>query len=255
MILVVLLVATILGAADRPPAVATAHALDELANCRAQQRPECPTATPTLTATPTPTFTPTVAPTVTPTPTDTPEPVATLESEPCWLIDQEWGDPDNNYIVFDELGMPVPCPTDEAIEEPTPEPTFTPTPRPSPTQTVVVVMVYAPPPTAQVVYVQVTPTPVSTPVPQPTLTPTATRTSSPTATPTRTPRPTFTPTLRTTSTPTVVPTPVSVAQVRQEPEPEVPFTVDPESQRVPVPMLILGVWVGLRPTGAREWSA
>lgn len=52
-------------AESRTPAEATAHALDELANCVAQHRPECPTATPTLTATPT--WTP--SPTSTSTPT------------------------------------------------------------------------------------------------------------------------------------------------------------------------------------------
>src|SRR5438552_13678348 len=43
-------------ASTRTPAEATAHALNEFANCRAQQRPECPTET--ATPTPTPTWTP-----------------------------------------------------------------------------------------------------------------------------------------------------------------------------------------------------
>jgi hypothetical protein len=40
--------------AEGPGASATAHARDELANCLAQHRPECPTPTPVLTATPRP---------------------------------------------------------------------------------------------------------------------------------------------------------------------------------------------------------
>jgi hypothetical protein len=57
----------------RTPAEATAHALDELANCRAQRRPECPTGTPTST----PTTTPTITPTATAQPLDTATPAPT----------------------------------------------------------------------------------------------------------------------------------------------------------------------------------
>jgi hypothetical protein len=68
-------------AENRTPPEATQHALDELANCRAQRRPECPTetATPTLlpsaTPTPIPTATPTDVPTNSPEPTVTPLPI------------------------------------------------------------------------------------------------------------------------------------------------------------------------------------
>jgi hypothetical protein len=66
-------------AAAAPPGAsmtATAHALDELANCRAQRRPECPTETVTPTFTARPTLTPIPAPTATtaPAPTSTPVP-------------------------------------------------------------------------------------------------------------------------------------------------------------------------------------
>ncbi len=79
----VLAVLLISMALDTTPALAqtrtapqaTQHALDELANCRAQRRPECPqdTATPTLA----PTSTPVPSPTWTPEPTDTPVPAPT----------------------------------------------------------------------------------------------------------------------------------------------------------------------------------
>ncbi|MBV9132277.1 MAG: hypothetical protein JO318_06245, partial [Chloroflexi bacterium] len=89
-------------AQSRTAPEATQHALDELANCRAQRRPECPTEppTPSLTATSTlsPTGTSTPEPTEDPTVTPTPTPI------PCWLTDEDLGDPDNGYIVFDDYG-------------------------------------------------------------------------------------------------------------------------------------------------------
>jgi hypothetical protein len=59
------------------PPEATQHALDELANCRAQRRPECPTSTATLTPTVVSTATLTPTPTGTPRPADTPSPTVT----------------------------------------------------------------------------------------------------------------------------------------------------------------------------------
>lgn len=71
-------------AESRTPAEATAHALDELANCRAQRRPECPTPAPTSTATPTYTVTPThtAEPVDPPTPAPTSVPSLPIPSQP-----------------------------------------------------------------------------------------------------------------------------------------------------------------------------
>src|SRR5262245_5241942 len=91
-------------AQNRTPAEATQHALDELSNCRAQQRPECSTETPTPVQTrmPAATGTPVI---VTPTPTAEPAtvvPSATPESAIwCWQRDPQVGDPNNDWIVFD----------------------------------------------------------------------------------------------------------------------------------------------------------
>ena len=95
------------AAQSRPPAVATQHALDEFANCRAQQRPECPaeTATPTLLPTPPPTPTPSPAPapprTETPQPTATPEPglpVSKLGQAVAAYVQPEPRDPTGNWL-------------------------------------------------------------------------------------------------------------------------------------------------------------
>src|SRR5262249_13065391 len=67
------------AAQSRPPAAATQHALDELANCRAQQRLECPTETPTPTPSPSAPATATASPTLAAVPTKTPEPSPTPE--------------------------------------------------------------------------------------------------------------------------------------------------------------------------------
>ena len=79
--LALVLTAPIAAAETRTPAQATAHALDELANCRAQNRPDaaqiCPTETPTPTLSPTATLTPIPAATPTDMPTDAPEPTVT----------------------------------------------------------------------------------------------------------------------------------------------------------------------------------
>jgi hypothetical protein len=188
---------------------ATQHALDELANCRAQRRPECATETPS------PTLVPTASPSATWTPApavavvEVPDaPTSTPTPDPCWLTDPDIGDPDNGYVVFDNSGAPVPCPTDGPTETPTPQPTDAPTS----TSTPVVIVQQAPAPPApapqvaiqqqtvvvvQTVVVLVTPTrPLAAPTQtlRPSLTPTRTSTPSPTETVARTP----------TGTPTVV---------------------------------------------------
>jgi len=133
-----LLLARPVWAETRTPPQATQHALDELANCIAQRRPECPTSTPTPSATPSSMPSPTSTSTALPAATDTFTP--TVTPEPCWFIDQDLGDPDNAFIVFDEAGAPIPCPTDTAVTDavktpPTdtaiPTPSSTPTPRPA----------------------------------------------------------------------------------------------------------------------------
>jgi hypothetical protein len=83
MMLVSLVIAMPAWAQPRTGPAATQHALDELANCRAQAqltgrpRPECATDTPTPTVPPTVTLTPIPASTPTDLPTDSPEPTAT----------------------------------------------------------------------------------------------------------------------------------------------------------------------------------
>jgi hypothetical protein len=190
-------------AATRSPAEATAHALDELANLCAQRRPECP---PMATWTPSPTSTNTPLPTDTPTPTPTASPTATAAQ--CWFTDQELGDPDNDHIVFDDFGAPIPCPTDD----PTPSTADTPTPTPMPAS-----------PTSPAV---VAPAPAASPPPEappaPTYTPASTYTPLPTYTPfptwTPAPRPSASPTRGATSTPPPAPSPtVPVAAAASTP--------------------------------------
>lgn len=174
-----------------PSAFATQHAIEEMVNACAQRKPEC---RPTSTPSPTPTLT--AVPTSTPgsTETPTPEPTATPSPELCWLRDQDLGDPDNGYVVFDELGEPVPCPPDQPLpaEEPTPEPepraVAAETPaavRPVPGPVSVAsqpVAAVAPRPTY-------TPYPTYTPFPTPTPPPTSTANSTASPTATRTPTP------------------------------------------------------------------
>ena len=186
----------------RPAPQATQHALDELANCRAQNRADaaliCPTDTPTATLTVTPTSSPTA--TSSPTPTDEPSPTATPDT-PCWLTDPDLGDPDSGYVVFDDRGAPVPCPT----PGPRDEPTMTMTPTSEPTSTLTASS-RPPAPVApqakvrtvlQTVVVIVTAVPFDTPTPVPMASPVATRTSTRSPTPTRT----------TTASPTATATP------------------------------------------------
>lgn len=198
-------------AASRTPAEATAHALDELANCVAQGPRSggdyCPTATPTPTVMPSPTSTSTPRPET----HDTTSWVLTVTviptPEPCWLQDEDLGDPANGWIVFDDQGAPVPCPTDTPAEETPIEPTDTPTATP-PAPQAQPLRIGAPAvgaPMQQVVVIQtviVTAEPVATATPRPTPSPTSSPT--PTATLTRTP----------TATATATPTVVSVAGVK-----------------------------------------
>lgn len=210
-------------AQQQPRAAATEHALDELANCRAQGPRTgggfCPTDTPTPTATPMPpSSTATPWPTWTPQPTDVP--TSTPTPAPCWLVDQDLGDPDAGYIVFDDQGDPVPCPTDTPdqvdatlpdsgrVATPTSTPAPTATPRPVPqaaaaaapdVQILVTVQPIQPTPTS----LDNAPTQRSTPMtiatslvrmaPTSTSAPTATRTPTPSRTPTPAPTPTPTP--------------------------------------------------------------
>lgn len=190
-------------------AAATQHAFEEQVNACAQRKPECP---PTLT--PTPTLMPSPTSTSTPQPTDTPTPeptaVTTATPEPCWLTDEDLGDPDNNWIVFGQDGAPVPCPSadvdDDAMQyavAPTSSPTVTSPP------TVIPPLPIAPgaqPAPRQVIVIQ---TVVVTVVPTDTVQPTAaaTRISSPT------PRATNTATRAPTAALTATPTVVSIAGV------------------------------------------
>jgi hypothetical protein len=132
---------------------------------------------------------------------------------------------------------------------------------PAATQTPVIVLVQQPAPAPRTVYVQQT-APVAAPAPPaptalPTITPTrtppatSTRTSTPTSTSTPVPTPAATATAIATATATPVPVDDEPAP---PPEPRVPFEADPLSRQVPVPMLVLGAWFGLRPTGADRWS-
>lgn len=151
-----------------PAAYATVHALEEQANACAQHKPECWTPTPTATATPTTTSTP--RPTDIPTPESTRvSNLPTPEVEPCWLTDQDLGDPDNGWIVFDGDGRPIPCPSDvDQVDELTPEPTAT--PRPTATLRPAAAPV-APQIVVQTVVVVVTATPVDAASPRPTARP------------------------------------------------------------------------------------
>jgi hypothetical protein len=224
-VLVGLVAATPVSAQSRPAPAPTQHALDELANCRAQQRPECPTDVPTPTLTLTPTWTPSPTATSTPTlePTDEPTLTPTSTPGPCWLTDEVWGDQDNGNIVFvpyvDENGQPVldqdgnqqwvpveipcdstPSPTPEPTDTPSPTSTATPqvrrvvqaaTPRPSQPQ---VIYRDAPTPEPQIVTVVSTvlvyaPSASATPRPTATLVPSPTRTATPSVAPTATPAP------------------------------------------------------------------
>lgn len=168
------------------------------------------TPTPTMTPSPTFTVTPTSTPTLVPTATPTPEPAAV--EEPCWLTDEDLGDPDNNYIVFDEDGAPVHCPLDQPppVDEPTPEPeprAVVATPRPAP----------APAPVASQPAAAVVPTPIPTYTPYPTYTavptytPVATLTATATATRTVTPTPRVTVSSTATGTPTATVVPLGAA--------------------------------------------
>jgi hypothetical protein len=104
------------SAAAAPPAAsatATAHALDEQANCRAQHRPECPTetetatarptATPTLTATPTAADTPAPAPTDLPSPGDPPLPLPDAGQAVAAYVRPTPRDPSGTWL---ELAVP-----------------------------------------------------------------------------------------------------------------------------------------------------
>jgi len=179
-------------AQSAPAARATQHAIDELANCHAQHRLECPTDVPTSTSTPIPTATPIVTPTLAPTAYEISAELPTATPTPCWLTDVTWGDPDNGYAVFvpnddDTAYVPIVIPCD-STPTPTPEPIDTspldtpapiPTRRPLPPLAPVRQVAPAAPATPRVVYIQM-------PADTLTLTPTPTATSTLTATPTRT---------------------------------------------------------------------
>jgi len=202
------LVALLLSFGDgRTPAEATAHALDELANCVAQHRPECPTATPTPpTATPTPVNTPSPSPTVTLETTSTPTVMPTPEPELCWLTD------DQGDVVFAADRAPVSC-ADPALETDSNPPTPTEAPTPTSAPAAAPVRAVAPVSTPRVevqtviqtVVVEVTVAPIDTPLPTLTRTPSP-ATASSTATSSSTPTPTST------STPTPTPTATATAQ-------------------------------------------
>lgn len=201
-----------------PAAFATQHAIEEGVNACAQRKPECrPTATPTVAATPRP------APTATPGPTETLTPISPFVeiAEPCWLRDQDLGDSADGYVVFDEDGHPIPCPSDEDLvdEEPAippmggmPEPTVAPVPvRPA----AAVASRPASQPAAVAPLPTYTPYPTYTPFPTPTSQPTSTANSTASPTGTRTPTPSAT--VLATHTPTATSTAVVLAAAFIEP--------------------------------------
>jgi hypothetical protein len=211
----------------RTPSEATAHALEELANAIAQGKvtrtptPAAPTLAATATLSPTPTAT------SSPTDTPTPEPTATPTLEqPCWLTDEDLGDPDGGYVVFDQDGAPVPCP--EPIEAPTVEPAPT-VVRPTATSTPV------PPPTPRAVPQAAPQQPLPTYTPYPTYTPQPTYTALPL------PSATLTPTRAATATrtPPATATLVATATVTSTPLPPVVATRPASAQ----------------PSGHWEWAA
>ncbi|HLJ80981.1 MAG TPA: hypothetical protein VKT52_05805 [Ktedonobacterales bacterium] len=96
-------------AQTRPAPQATQHALDELANCRAQHRPECPpdTATPTLaptsTSVPSATWTPEPTDTPVPAPTKPPLPMPSLGYAVAGYVRPTSHDPSDTWL---ELALP-----------------------------------------------------------------------------------------------------------------------------------------------------
>src|SRR4051794_20789691 len=78
---------------------ATQQAYANHVNDCAQHTIVCATDTPIPTRTPVP-ATAAPVPTAAPSPTDIPEMAPDATPAPCWLTDPDWGDPDNNYIVF-----------------------------------------------------------------------------------------------------------------------------------------------------------
>lgn len=243
------LICTAGAAAERTPAEATQHAIENLINDCAQGTRDCrtPTATPTMTLVPTATST------LTPQPTGTSEPTvtATPTAEPCWLTDQDTGDPDNGYIVFDDLGAPVPCPIAQVlpadgppddglavVPDATPVPEVPPPANPrypnaEPQAPIVIVIIATPAPIptlpAQVVYESV-PGPAPSPLPAeviymvvtptPVLQPTAVATRAPPAIPT--------------DQPALMLAPSVAAAPVAEPEPRIPVNPD----HMPPPMLL-----------------
>ena len=208
--------------ADSPgaAAAATQHALEEQANACAQRKPECFTPTPTPTVPSTSTAVAIATTTTVPTSTIERTPTATPTPEPCWLTDQDLGDPDSGYIVFDETGAPVPCPPDQPLptEEPTPtaEPsavsTETPVPvRPAPAVAIVASQPVAAAPPPAPALPTYTPYPTYTPPPTPSLQITRAAVSTPTLAATGTPTPTATGTPQATPTVTATPRPVVIA--------------------------------------------
>lgn len=224
-------------------ATAAARVVGDIENAIAQGKITI-TPTQTLTVTPTPTRTP--SPVSTPTVAVYPSTTATQTPEPCWLTDQDLGDPESGYIVFDENGAPVPCPDPMSI--PTDEPTATPTPTPIVTSTPIIIYIQVPVVITATPVPQVPSPPTSTPQPQGNgqiSTPTKVNTSQPTS------KPTAGSAHINTLVPTIFPTavPESVDGSAQSPVVAAPIApVDPLiPDHMPPPMLVsFGLLAGSR---------
>lgn len=181
-------------------ASATQRALANYVNDCAQKTIDCSTPTPTVTVTLVPTQTPTA--TVPATETPTAGATATATDVPCWLTDTDVGDPDNNFVVFDDDGNPVPCPTDQP--SPTDEPTPDVQPSAVPTVDSVPPVRPAAPPAPVASQPVAVMDPADTYTPYPTYTPLATYTVAPSETNQVIAK--IEPTIEPSATPTVPPT-------------------------------------------------
>jgi hypothetical protein len=189
--------------------------------------PACVTPSPTSTPVPPKAAQATARPTPADVPPDDIDPAPTATPGPCWLTDEQWGDPDNNYDVIEPYVWPdgspaldsdgnqihgpvqIPC---DATPTPTPEPTEPPA-APAPPRATATRRPAPPPAPALAPARSLAPAAAPT-RPVPTLTPPPdTPTPAPTATATVTPTP------APTDTPTVRPTPTALAAVAAAPRP------------------------------------
>jgi hypothetical protein len=252
----------------------------------------CSTLTPIPTATPRPSPVPASQPaaSATPEPTDAPAAVPPMPT-PCWVTDPETGDivfvpslyVDGTPVLNDDgtqQYIPVPCPTleaaqvfpdqppDDGLDGPPPDQLAPPpaddVPPSAPTPTPVVVIVQRPAPPPQIVYIQQPAPPAAEPptpppaqviylvlTPTPTDAPSSTPTSTATSTSTPSPVPTNSPTA--TAVPTSAAEPTSESPVEESAPAANDEPIDTSESRPFLPMAVLSMWMGLRPTGVRGW--